>query len=92
MRVTVEYFGPARDAAGVARELVDCNPPCTAQELVVRLARARGGRLASLVLRDDWLSPVVLVAVNDQQVEREPVALRDGDVVALIPPVSGGAG
>jgi molybdopterin converting factor small subunit len=91
MRVTVEYFGPARDAAGLAREEVDCDAPCTAQELVMRIARARGGRLASLLLRDDRLSPVVLLAVNDQQVESEPVSLRDGDVVAIIPPVSGGA-
>jgi molybdopterin converting factor small subunit len=92
MRVTVEYFGPARDAAGVAREDVDCEPPCTAHELVVRIARARGGRLASLLLRDDRLSSVVLLAVNDQQVESEPVSLNDADVVAIIPPVSGGMG
>jgi MoaD family protein len=92
MRVTVEYFGPARDAAGVPREEVDCEPPCTAQDLVARIARARGGRLAGLVLRDDRLSPVVLLAVNDHQVEGGPVSLNDGDVVAIIPPVSGGVG
>ena len=91
MRVTVEYFGPARDAAGVVREQVDCDPPCTAQELVTRSARDRSGRLASLLLRDDRLSPVLLLAVNDQQVESEPAPLHDGDILAIIPPVSGGA-
>jgi len=90
MRVTVEYFGPARDAAGVAREEVGCDSPCVAQDLVARIARARGGRLASVLLRDDRLSPVVLLAVNDHQVEGEPVSLNEGDVVAIIPPVSGG--
>jgi len=91
MRVVVEYFGPARDAAGVAREEVDVEPPCSAQEFVARIARSRGGRLAALLLRDDHLSPVLLLAVNDKQVEVEPVSLREGDVVAIIPPVSGGA-
>jgi molybdopterin converting factor small subunit len=91
MRVTIEYFGPAREATGIAREEVNCTPPCSAQDLVTRIARDRGGRLAGLLLRDDRLSPALLLAVNDGQATGEPVPLRDGDVVSIIPPVSGGA-
>jgi molybdopterin converting factor small subunit len=91
MRVTIEYFGPAREATGIAREEVNCTPPCSAQDLVTRIARDRGGRLASLLLRGDGLSPALLLSVNDQQVAGEPVPLQDGDVVSIIPPVSGGA-
>ena len=89
MRVTVEFFGPAREAAGLARLGVDCDPPCTAQELVARIARERGGRLANLLLHDDRLARSVLVAVNDRQAT-DPVPLQDGDEVTVIPPVSGG--
>ena len=92
MHVTVEYFGPAREAIGTAREEVDCTPPLSAQDLVTRIARSRGGRLASLLLHDDRLSPALLLAVNDGQVAGDPVPLKDGDVVSIIPPVSGGAG
>jgi molybdopterin converting factor small subunit len=74
MRVTVDYFGPAREAAGVPVEVVTLDAPCTAADLVVRVARSRGGRLATLVLLGDRLAEL----------------LRDGDVVSIIPPVSGG--
>jgi len=91
MRVTVEYFGPAREATGAGREEVDCTPPCSAQDLVTRIARDRGGRLAGLLLRDGRLSPALLLAINDGQVAGETVPLKEGDVVSIIPPVSGGA-
>ncbi|HEX3146985.1 MAG TPA: MoaD/ThiS family protein [Gemmataceae bacterium] len=90
MRVTVEFFGPARDAAGTARVTVDRDSPCSAQDLVVQLARERGGRLANLLLHDERLAPSILLAVNDRQVT-ESMLLNDGDEVTVIPPVSGGA-
>jgi molybdopterin converting factor small subunit len=90
MRVTVEFFGPAREAAGAARVGVDCDMPTTAQDLVTRLARERGGRLGHLLLTDDRLAPSVLIAVNDLQADA-PAPLKDGDEVTVIPPVSGGA-
>ena len=90
MHVTVEFFGPAREAAGQSRLGVDCDTPATAQELVARLARERGGRLAYLLLADDRLAPFVLVAVNDVQVAG-PVPLKDGDEITVLPPVSGGS-
>jgi MoaD family protein len=88
MRVTVEYFGPARDAAGVGRETVDVGSPSMAAEVIARIARERGGRLASLLLVDGRLSKSVMIAVNDQQANATP--LQDGDMIAIIPPVSGG--
>ncbi len=90
MRVTVEYFGPAREAVGHAREVVEVAGG-TARDLVAELARSRGGRLARLLLVDERLSTSVLIAVGDRQATVEDsVELRDGDEVAIIPPVSGG--
>jgi len=90
MHVTVEFFGPAREAAAAARLAIDCDGPCTAQDLVARLAREHGGRLAHLLLTDNGLAATVLIAVNDVQAAG-PVPLQDGDEIALIPPVSGGS-
>jgi molybdopterin converting factor small subunit len=89
MRVTVEFFGPAREAAGVGREAIELPSPCPAADLVTRIANERGGRLASLLLSDGRLSQSVMLAVNDHQADATP--LKEGDVVAIIPPVSGGA-
>lgn len=90
MRVMVEFFGPAREAAGQARLGLDCDMPTTAQDLVAHLARERGGRLAHLLLTNDRLVPSVLIAVNDVQAAG-PVPLKDGDEITVLPPVSGGA-
>jgi molybdopterin converting factor small subunit len=90
VRVTVEYFGPAREAAGLSREVIE-TASCTAVELVTRLAREKAGRFARLLLAGDALGPSVLVAVGDRQATPDdPIPLRDGDEVAVIPPVSGG--
>jgi molybdopterin converting factor small subunit len=90
MRVTVEFFGPAREAVGESRLGVDCDSSATAQDLVARLARERGGRLAHLLLADDRLAPSILIAVNDVQAAG-PVPLKDGDEITVLPPVSGGS-
>jgi MoaD family protein len=90
MRVTVEFFGPARDAAGMSRLLIECAAPCSAHDVVTRMAHEHGGRLASLLLHDDRLASSVIIAVNDRQAGADE-QLKDGDVVTVIPPISGGA-
>ena len=92
MRVTVEYFGPARDAAGVGREVVEFDPPCTAPDLIARIAAERGGRLANLLVAGGQLSRSLVLAVNDRQsTTTDATPLQDGDEIAVIPPVSGGS-
>jgi MoaD family protein len=90
MHVTVEFFGPAREAAGTARLDIDCEESCTALDLVARLASERGGRLAHLLLTNGGLAPSVLVAVNNREITG-PTPLENGDEITVIPPVSGGA-
>ena len=75
MRVTVRLFAGLRERAGTAR--VDV-------EGVERVSDV----WAKLALGDE--PGGLLYALNREYVERD-AALRDGDEVALIPPVSGGA-
>jgi molybdopterin synthase catalytic subunit len=75
MRVTVRLFAGLRERAGRARLEVD--DVATAADVWPKLG-----------LGDE--PPGLLYAVNREYVERSH-ALRDGDEVALIPPVSGGA-
>lgn len=80
--VSVLYFAALRDLAGTGEERVPLpTPSTTVAELLVALEGRHGalaGRLAS-----------VRVAVNEEFAE-ESLVLRGGEVVALIPPVSGG--
>jgi sulfur-carrier protein len=83
--VKLLYFAWLRARIGCAEEEVEL--PCDVRNVAALLdwLRARGGRYAE-ALRD--LS-VVRVAVNRDYVGREH-PLREGDEVALFPPITGG--
>jgi molybdopterin converting factor subunit 1 len=81
MRVRVLYFGVLRDIFGRGDELVDLADGASVADL---LTDYRGRQMDAARLWDS-----IAVAVN-QEYARADVALKDGDEVALLPPVSGG--
>jgi molybdopterin synthase catalytic subunit len=83
MRVTVRLFGPIREAAGAKELHVQLPPDATAGSLRALLAE-RHPQLAAL-------GPRLRVSIN-RAFASEDAALADGDEVAFLPPVSGGAG
>ncbi len=82
VRVTLLYFAAAREAAGVAREVLDLPGPVTVGELRAALARRHAG-LGRVLAR-------CRIAVDEEMAD-EGSAVPDGAEVALIPPVAGGA-
>lgn len=82
MRVKVIYFGMLRDLAGRSEETLDL-PDGTGTGALFAGIRHRFPEL-------DRFANSLALAVNLEYVTRER-ELRDGDEVALIPPVSGGA-
>jgi molybdopterin converting factor subunit 1 len=81
MRVTVLYFGVLKDVMGHRTVVMELVEGASVGEL---LALHRGSGTASV-----WDS--IAVAVNQEYARAEDV-LKDGDEVALLPPVSGGCG
>ena len=79
MRVCVLYFGVLKDVAGHSRTDMELKEGASVADL---LARHRGQGTAAV-----WDS--IAVAVNQEYARAEDV-LKDGDEVALLPPVSGG--
>jgi molybdopterin converting factor small subunit len=91
VNVTVRYSAQAQAAAGVASESVPLDGARTVRELVARLAERHGEPLRRLLLRADGAPAAVLIVVGDEQVRfDDPRPLRDGDVVSLLTPISGG--
>jgi molybdopterin converting factor subunit 1 len=82
MQVQVLYFGVLKDILLRDSERMDLSVTASVEEL---LSRIRGTRPHHESL---WNS--VAVAVNQVYAKRDHL-LRDGDEVALLPPVSGGA-
>lgn len=83
MRVTILYFAAARERAGVSSESFDLPEGATAAQALAR-ACERHPSLAAVAGK--------LRLAVDQDFAKPDRALRDGSEVALIPPVSGGAG
>jgi molybdopterin converting factor subunit 1 len=81
MRVTVLYFGVLKDVMGRRSAVMDVAEGASVREL---LGLHRGAGRAAV-----WDS--IAVAVNQEYARAEDV-LKDGDEVALLPPVSGGCG
>jgi molybdopterin converting factor subunit 1 len=79
MRVRVLYFGVLKDVAGHGRAEMELEEGSSVADLV---ALHRGAGTVSV-----WDS--IAVAVNQEYARAEDV-LKDGDEVALLPPVSGG--
>lgn len=92
MYVTVKYWGQIKNAAGRASESVEVVEECTAQELVKRLAEERGEPLRGHLMDDEGRPRAsLLLVVGDEQVSWDtPRKLEDGDLVTLLPPISGG--
>lgn len=81
MQIRILFFASFRDLLGTG-EIVMSLPEGTAISGMVAEVRARGGGFG-------MLPPYPLVAVNEEYSPDDRL-LRDGDVVAFIPPVAGG--
>ncbi|MEK7863958.1 MAG: molybdopterin converting factor subunit 1, partial [Chloroflexota bacterium] len=81
MRVRVRLFASYRETAGMGRMELDLPPGAAVRDAIAEVER-RHPRLAS--------GRQIIIARNHEYVRPEE-QLADGDELALIPPVSGGA-
>lgn len=83
--IQILYFARLRESLGTGREQIPApSESLTVGDLVTRL-RARGGCWSEALGEDQPL----MLAVN-QEMARPETLIRDGDEVALFPPVTGG--
>jgi molybdopterin converting factor small subunit len=91
MKLTVRYSGLARAAAGKASEEIDLPAPADLRTLLAELSRRHGAAIQPLLATGEHGAPAVLAFVGDQQVTwQSPVALKEGDEIMLLSPISGG--
>lgn len=80
MRVRVLFFGILRELAGLPEREMSLEGGATVAELVAQ---------CETLLPGTAIWPSIATAVNQEYAPRSR-ALNEGDVVALLPPVSGG--
>lgn len=81
MKVTIRFFAVLRDRAGTDRIELELDEGATASLALEKIAN----RFESI----KPMLPRIALAVNREYVKADCV-LKDGDELALIPPVSGG--
>jgi len=91
IQIVVHYRAQARVAAGVAEETVELEAGCTPADVIVRVAQ-RGENLKRLLLdAEQRPHPSLLVFVGGEQISvNAPQPLKNGDVLEILPPMSGG--
>jgi MoaD family protein len=81
VKVTVAYFARARECTGIAEEELELSQPASLQQLFARVA--------ALHPNITEIKPILSPLVNGKWAPQE-TNLKDGDRVALLPPVGGG--
>jgi molybdopterin converting factor small subunit len=90
MRVKVLFFGVLRERFGAADEVVELADGVAVGELLCILRqRTSNDAMGDMVGLEEGLWRSLAVAVN-REYGSASIVLRDGDEVALLPPVSGG--
>ncbi len=93
MTITVKFFAEFREATGKRQENIE--GVSDAASLLEELVRRFGEKLAKLLYSPDRqkLRKTVNILVNGRRISASQglkTPLKDGDVVAIFPPVSGG--
>ena len=83
MRVTVRLFAGLREIAGAGELVLDVQAPATIRSVWAELA-SRHPEVAPYA--------VSVSAARNLEYARMDTAVSDGDEIAFLPPVSGGAG
>ncbi|MFN4133505.1 MAG: ubiquitin-like small modifier protein 1 [Candidatus Hadarchaeales archaeon] len=90
MPVTVKFFANFREATGVEQVEISAGD---VSSLLDELVKRFGERLAGELFSEGRLKDTVYILVNGMGISSTgglKTRLRDGDVVAIFPPVSGG--
>jgi molybdopterin converting factor subunit 1 len=89
VRVKVLYFGILKEYFGAAEEQVELPGEGNVGELLGLLRGRTSNSAMGQMAEDEQLWRSLAVAVNREYAQMSAI-LRDGDEVALLPPVSGG--
>ena len=92
MKITIKYMAQARKATGVSSENLNAEAGTTVQDFVAKELCQRHNDLGSFILDDNnLLRNMVLIFQGDKQITAtDPSQLRDGDVLTIMTPITGG--
>lgn len=93
--VKVRFFASAREIAGISEETLELENGATVRSLIEFLIQKFGPRLANYLLHEKTRLPrgnlqFLIDGQNIDSLKGVSTELRDGNTLAIIPPVGGG--
>ena len=94
LKVTILLFAALKEVAGKKRVELTFDQSLTLKDLMTELSERYGKKFYRFVFDEDGrFKSYIRFFINEEPVkasEVEQINLKDGDIVAIIPPVSGG--
>ena len=93
LRVKVEFFSDLREIVGEREKILEFDNPPTIREVLDLLVKRYGRKIGEKVFDGGKLSEYYIFLLNGQNIrflKGLDTALKDGDELAIIPPVAGG--
>jgi len=94
LRLKVRYFTTLRELAGTAEDQIDIEDDASLAELIEKVASEYGKAARDYLYPDSvQIDPSIYFLVNGRDAKTlsgTETKLKDGDTVAIIPPIGGG--
>lgn len=93
MKIKVKFFALIREVAGLKELEEEVGENTTVRELLEKLCEKMPEKFRSFIFEGQEVSKNLIILVNRRgirELDGLETKLRDGDEVALLPPVSGG--
>lgn len=94
VKVKVLFFASIKDLVGISELILDVDESSTVLDVLRRLTEIYGERFREFVFSGDFnLKSHIRLALNGDYLDSsrlDEFRVHDGDVIAVLPPVSGG--
>ncbi len=94
VKVTVKYFALVRDVTKRKEDVLEVGDNATIHKVIARLCGIHGEPFEkSFCTTDGYLQEGLILLLNGEAVTRDyftSLTIKDGDVIAIMPPVGGG--
>ncbi len=92
MKVTVNYMGQLKAAAGKGSEIIECSDDAALSDLLAAAAGQYGSSFVNIIQDETGaIRPSLIVIINDVTANKDASpSLSDGDTVTLLTAIAGG--
>ena len=88
--IKVKFFARVREIAKTTTTEINVNDKVKLLDLMNLLADKYGSEFRDYVFKTDHIASHIVIMINGQPVRNHEVYLEDNDILAILPPVSGG--